>query len=174
MALALATPLAVVRAQQADASGDVQATIRAAQSQGNPGMLEQAARQAEDQIQWETARKLLDAALALRESQGSGSGAVLVQLGDLERRRGDAQQARQFYEQAVRALGDTREAAPAIIELGVQALTAKDPEGAFQQFERASVLEPEDGWPLLWMAVARREQGDQGEADRLFRNGDAG
>src|SRR5207248_1663629 len=136
-------PLAAVRAQEsaAVAPADVDATIRAAIAQKNHEMAERAAAAFEILRQYETAVKLLESAVAIRQEvsgdQSAEYGVGLIKLGDLERKRGRINDATSFYTKAVRILGDLQESSPAFLQLGILTLR-KDPEQAAGYFDRAA------------------------------------
>lgn len=177
VALAMVMPFAALRAQDNTATvpRDIEATIRAAVSQKNHEMLESAAKAAEVMRQYDMARALLNASLEIRgETSGQQSadyGVGLIKLGDLERSRRNFADASSFYQKAVDVLGNRPEAAPALLNLGKEAWRKKDVPGAIDLFQRAQVADPAHaGVPLMWMALAREQQGQTGEADSLFRN----
>jgi TonB family protein len=62
------------------------------------------------------------------------------------------------------------EAVPALIDLGLLALTAKDSQKAFDYFSKAQASDPaKPGRALMWMAVVRDQQKDFAAADELFK-----
>lgn len=176
LAGAIVIPLAALRAQDTLASlpADVDATIRAAVAQKNHQILENAAKAAEALQNYDVARKLMESSLAVREDvsgqQSVDYGVGLLKLGDLERRRGHKDEARDFYTRAAAVLGNKPEAAPALIYLGLIAGAKKDFDQAFDYFERAKLVDSaKSGEAMMWMAVAREHQGNMDDADFLFR-----
>ncbi|MBV9746244.1 MAG: hypothetical protein JO099_20990, partial [Acidobacteriia bacterium] len=173
-AILLLVPLAAVRAQNAETvPADLDATIRAAQSQKNYNMLESAAKAAEAFRQYDLARKLSDSALAIREEESGPQsityGLGLIKIGDLERGRRNFEEAEAFYAKAISVLGSRPQAGPALISLGMLAL-GKDKEKAFQYFQKAQATDPGHAGPaLMWMAIVRDQQKEAAEADELFQ-----
>jgi TonB family protein len=177
LATALLIPFAAVEAQQRTASlaADVDATIRAAASERNHEMLESAAKAAEVSRQYDTARRLLDSSLAIRaDVSGQESleyGIGLVKLGDLERSRNNFPEAEAFYTKAVAVLGNRPEAAQALVNLGTNAWTQKDPALAMDYFQRAQAADSAHAGPaLMWMALMRERERSIEQADSLFKN----
>jgi len=67
-------------------------------------------------------------------------------------------------------LGNRPEAAPALVNLGILASRMKDPEGAFDYFQRAQAADPAHaGTALTWMAVVRDQQKNADDAEMLFK-----
>jgi tetratricopeptide (TPR) repeat protein len=175
-AIAIAGPLAAIKAQDNAQAvpADVNAAIRAAQSQNNYEILEDAAQAAERQRKYDTAKQLLEPAVALRaESKGQQSieyGIGLLKLGDLESKRNQNKSAEDFYSRAAQILGDRPEAARALIYLGKTAIQRKDYSEAVDYLQRAQNDNAEQaGVALMWMAVARSSEGNDTEADALFQ-----
>ena len=141
-AVALCAPFAAVRAQssQTPLPADVEATIRAAASQKNHEILDNAAAAFEKLRNYDTAQKLLDSSLQIRGAvageQSAEYAAGLVKLGDLEAKRSRKDEALAFYQKAV-GLGDRPEVAPALVYLGIHAIESKDYPGAMDLFQRA-------------------------------------
>lgn len=177
LAIALIVPLAAVRAQDKPmktAQSDVEATMRAAASQKNPQMLDEAAQAARALGNYDLARRLLDASLVIRaEISGSRSkeyGVGLLNVADLERARGKSAEADAFYSQAAEVLGSRPEAALALIHLGTFQIVSKNLDQALGFFERARLVDPAHaGTALMWMAVAKERQNEPDDADRLYR-----
>jgi TonB family protein len=138
VAVALVVPLAALRAQDPidPKAPDVEATIRAAVAQKNYDSLDVAAQNLLKLRQYDGARKVLESALAIRESlagqQSASYAAGLLKLGDLAAKRGQAVPAEDYYSRAI-ALGDTPEIVPALLFLSSRALGVKD-------FQRAEAL----------------------------------
>jgi TonB family protein len=178
VAAAIAVPLAALQAQDPTPPlpADLDAAIRSAAAQKNHEMLETAAKAAEAARNYDTARRLLDSSLAIRE-QDSGQhspsyGLGLLKIGDLERARGNMSQAEAFYQKALAVLEGTPDAATALIDLGTLALADKvkpDYDLAFGYFERAQTADPtKAGTALMWMAITRDRQGRAAEAESLL------
>ncbi len=177
-AAAIMAPLAAVRAQDSPAKppvpADVDSAIRAASSQKNPQILEDAAKAAEQQRKFDTAQQLLEPAVALRaEVSGSHSvayGIGLLKLGDLESKRHLGQSALDFYTRAAQILGDRPEAAPALMYLGIHALKQKNSSQAVEYFQHAQNVDGTKAGPaLMWMAVARQRDQDPEQAATLYQ-----
>src|SRR5262249_52748560 len=79
-AIAIIAPLAAVRAQDDSIPPDVEATIRAAIAQKNHEMLDKAVSALEAARQYETAQKLMETSVAIRE-EVSGSQSVEYGMG---------------------------------------------------------------------------------------------
>lgn len=175
-AIAIAAPLAALRAQDAPAQlpPDVDAVIRAAVSQKNHEILDNAAKTAEGLQKYAVAQKLMTMSLTIREEvsgqQSVDYGVGLLKLGDLARKSGQSADAIDFYTRAAAVLGSNPEAAPALIYLGLAAVKNKEFDRALDYFERAKLVDPsKSGRALMWMAVARQRQANTGEADALYR-----
>jgi TonB family protein len=160
-------PFAAVRAQEQPAQTippDVDATIRAANSQKNHEILEHAAAAYERVRNYDTAQTLLESALAIRGEvagqQSATYAAGLVKLGDLEAKRNHAAEAISFYAKAV-ALGDRPEVAPALVYLGIRAYGKRDYPQSIDLLQRAINTDPngpQAGPALTWMAAVREAQ----------------
>ena len=153
-AIALVAPFAAVRAQNQAPQplpADIDATIRAATAQRNFQMLEEPAASFEALRQFDNAKKLLDASLAIREqvsgNQSLAYGIGLMKLGGLEKKRNQPSQAVTFYSQAAQVLGDRPEAAPAWMYLGENALGNKNYQQAIDYFQKAQTLDADASWP---------------------------
>jgi TonB family protein len=177
LAVAMIAPLAALRAQAPLSEAipsDVDAAIRAAQSQKNYETLDAAARAATRRGKYESAQKLLESALAIRaEVSGAQSveyGVGLVKLAELEQKR-DPKTGGDLYAKAAQILGEKPEAAPALTHLGFAALDKHDFAQAFEYFQRAQQVAPaEAGTSLMWMAVVRQTEKNMTEAEFLYRN----
>jgi TonB family protein len=176
-ALAIAAPLATVRAQsQADQKlpADIVNFMVTANGEKNHEMLEQAAGKYEDLRQFEEAQKLREAALAIRKAAGTGSYATgLIGLGDLARQRNLPDDAVQYYQRAV-ALGDMPETAPALISLGLDAAhRGKNIPAAIDYLQRASTAarEPNEiGRAMTWLAFLKAsDPARSNDAESTFR-----
>jgi TonB family protein len=161
-ALAIAAPLATVRAQsQAEQKlpADIVNIMVTANAEKNHEMLEQAAGKYEDLRQFEEAQKLREAALAIRKAESTANYAVgLIRLGDLARQRNLLDEAMGYYQRAVE-LGDMPETAPALISLGLDAAyRGKNLPAAIDYLQRASsaAREPNEiGRALTWLALLK-------------------
>ena len=178
VAVVMVAPLAAVRAQENRPQAipvDVDAAIRAAVSQKNHEMLENAAKAAEQLRKYDTAQTLLQSAAAIRAdvsgTQSLEYGVGLLKLGDLEQKRSDKKSAEYFYAKAVQVLGDRPESARALIYLGTASLVDKDLSKAAEYFEHAQRVDPSHaGQALMWMAVVRSKQDKPDEAEAFFKN----
>ena len=175
VAVAIVAPLAAVRAQEKPSPvilPDVDATIRAATAQKNPEMLEKPAAAFEASKQYETAEKLMESAVAIREEK-SGKlsvdyGVGLMKIADLEKKRNHPKEAEAFYTKAWSVLGDREEAAPALMYLGIR---KKNPPEAIELLEKAKNLDPTLAGPAtMWMALMREREGNMAEAETLYRS----
>jgi len=121
--LTVAIPLATVRAQSQieQSPADVQTTIAAALTAKNHELLEKTAISYEKLRKFDEAKKLLEAALALRKDTGKAEYAEgLIQMGELAQRRNAPAEAHDLYLQAVQ-LGDMPQTVPALVNLGLEA-----------------------------------------------------
>jgi TonB family protein len=173
VAVAMVAPLAAVRAQEKPTIlPDVDATIRAASAQKNPEMLEKPAAAFEAAKQYETAQKLMESAVTIRE-QVSGKlsvdyGVGLMKIADLEKKRNHPKEAEAFYTKALSVLGDRAEGAPALMYLG---LRKKNPAESLDYFQRAQVLDPTLAGPaMMWMALIREREPNPVEAEALYKS----
>ena len=148
LAALLVAPFAAVRAQEQPPltlPPEVDATIRAANSQKNHEILEHAAAVYENLRKYETAQALLESALAIRgEVSGQQSAAYaagLVKLGDLEAKRSRPAEALAFYTKAV-SLGDRPEVASALVYMGMRAYGKRDYAQATDLLQRAINVAP--------------------------------
>jgi len=181
MAALLVAPFAAVRAQEQPAQAippEVDATIRAANSQKNHEILEHAATAYENLKKYDMAQTLLESALAIRGDvsgqQSAAYAAGLVKLGDLEAKRNRSAEAAAFYTKAV-ALGDRPEVASALVHLGMRAYGKRDYPQATDLLQRAINVDPsgpQAGPALTWMAAVRDAQANGpgiGESSIRFR-----
>jgi len=147
LAMALVVPLAALRAQDSTApqAPDVEATIRAAVAQRNYDSLDLAAKNLEKLRQYESAQKLLESALAIRQElagqHSSSYAAGLLKLGDLAAKRGQSGPAEDYYSRAV-ALGDSPDIVPALLFLSRRALGVKNYEQSEALAQHALTLAP--------------------------------
>jgi TonB family protein len=177
LAAALVAPVAAIRAQEATTQAvpaDVDAAIRAAQSQRNYEVLESSAAAATLAHKYDAAQKLLGAALAIRaEVAGKQSveyGVGLVKLAELEQKR-NPKSGEGLYVQAAQILGDHPEAARALTHLGLAAMAKHDYTQAFGHFEHALQVDPgHAGTALMWMAVVRQAEQNTDETERLYQS----
>jgi TonB family protein len=177
-AVALCAPIAALRAQapQTEVAGDVDATIRAAYSQKNHEIVDNAAAAFVSIKNYAVAEKLLDAGLEIRASASGEKSkeyaAGLVKLGDLEASRGKSADAIEFYKKAV-ALGDTPEVANALIYLGIHTNNKLEMATAVDYFQRAQAVAstPKDsGRALTWLANAESsDPAMESQAEAHFR-----
>ncbi len=154
---------------------DLDATIRAATAQSNYEMLDEPAATFEALRQYDNAKKLLDASLAIREQVSAGQsvayGIGLMKLGDLEKKRNQPSQAVTFYSEAAQVLGARPEAALAMMYLGEYALGDKNYQQAIDYLEKAQSLDATQAGPAqMWMAVVREREQNPAEADTLYRS----
>lgn len=165
-ALLLAVPLAAFQAVQPD----VDAVIRAATSQGNRVILEDAADAALTTRDFDAAKKLLDASLALSKNPVD-QGLVLYRLGVLEARRDHKEEAASYYAKAVEVLGSRPQAARVLIKLGVAAINDKDYSRAVGFFEKTMSVDPTAApQALFWIGVVRRSENNAAQAELHFRD----
>lgn len=177
VAIAAVAPLAAVQSQDAAqaVAPDVDATIRAANSQKNHEMLENAASAFENLRQFDTAQKLLESAASIRaEVSGNQSvdyGLGLLKLGELEQRRNLDKSAEDFYQRAALILGDRPEASKALIYLGTSALIHKDYQAAVDRFQQVQRIDPsQNGAATMWIALVREREKNYVEAEKLFQS----
>jgi len=175
-AIAVMAPLAAVRAQDTQTlHADVAATIRSAQSQRDPAMLEKIATAAEDQRKFDVARTLLEAALEIR---GQISGATsadyamgLMKLANLELRQHGLLSAASLYSLASDLLANRPEQAAALVRLGEIAMANKDLDGAATLFARAQAADPtKAAVAMVWLADVRARQHNFDEAATLYQS----
>jgi TonB family protein len=174
----MAAPFAALRAQDQASQAvpaDIDATIRAAAAQKNHEMLEKPAAAFEAVRQYDNAKRLLDAAVAIRaDASGSQSvdyGVGLMKLADLERKRNRPKEAAAFYAKAAQVLGDRPEAAPALMYLGQNMLGNKNYQQAIDYFQRTQNLDSKQAGPAqMWMALVREREQKPAEAETLFRS----
>jgi TonB family protein len=177
VAMAMAAPFAALRAQDPSPRtvlADIYVTIQAATAQNNYEMLEKPAEAFEAQRQYDNAKKLLDAAVAIRAqvagAQSVEYGVGLMQLADLEKQRNRPKDAEEFYTKAVHVLGDRPQAARALIYLGVRATSGKNYQQAGEYFQKAQNLDAaEAGRAQMWMALLREREQNPAEAELFFK-----
>ena len=167
LAALVMAPFAAVLAQEQPAQTvppEIDATIRAANSQKNHEILEHAAAVYEKLRNYDTAQTLLESALAIRGEvsgqQSADYAAGLVKLGDLEAKRSRTAEAVAFYTKAVN-LGDRPEVASALVYLGMRAYGKRDYAQATDLLQRAINVAPngpQAGPALTWMAAVREAQ----------------
>ena len=138
-------------------------------------MLDEPAATFEALRQFDNAKKLLDAALAIREQVSGGQsvayGVGLMKLGDLEKKRNQPSQAVAFYSQAAQVLGGRPEAALAWMNLGENALGNKNYQQAIDDFHKAQSLDTTQAGPAqMWMAVVCEREQKPAEADTLYQS----
>jgi TonB family protein len=163
-----------LRAQSAALPDDVDAAIRSAQTQHDAAALDALAATAMNELRYDQARKLLDAALQIR-AQASGAPSPdyavgLLQLAELEVRQHGLIDAQTLYSQAAKLLAGRTEGAAALIRLGQIALASMHFDEAASYFERAREADPSKAAvATLWVAVTRMKQDASAEADALFK-----
>ena len=176
VALVVTVPLAVVRAEENEQvmPADVEATIRTAAAEKNHDMLDNAAQASAAFLKYDLARKLLDSSLAIR-AEVAGQQSIeyalgLVKIADLERSRGNSNEANTFYTKAVSVLGSRPEAARPLVNLGTAAMAKHDPSQALEYFQKAQAADPAHaGIPMMWMAIMAANDHPQ-EAEQLYRS----
>jgi TonB family protein len=166
LAVAMVAPLAAVRAQDSQAQ---------AGSQKDYERLENAAKAAAQLRQYDTARKLLDSAVAIRAAvfgeQSVQYGVGLMNLAALELKQNHTQPAEEFYAKAAQVLGDQPEAARALTHLGLAAIVKKNFPQAMDDFQHARRVDPtQAGAALMWMAVVEQRQEHMDDAERLYQS----
>ena len=166
LAVALVAPLAAVRAQESQAQ---------AGSQKDYERLETAAKAAAQLRQYDTARKLLDSAVAIRAAvfgeQSVQYGVGLMNLAALEQKQNHTQPAEEFYAKAAQVLGNHPEAAGALTHLGLAAIAKKDFPQAKDYFQQAQRVDPtQAGAALMWQAVVEQRQEHMDDAERLYQS----
>jgi TonB family protein len=96
----------------------------------------------------------------------------LAKLGDQARQQGHIDEAIDYYNQAVAAVGDRSETAVALLYLGISRY-GKDPVQALDYFERAQNVAPsgpQAGPAMTWQAMVRQHQeGETPAAESLYR-----
>ena len=176
LAVALVAPFAAMRAQDPALPPEVEATIRAANSQKNFDILDHAAAAYEKGARYDVAQKLLESSLAIRE-QVSGTGSPdyvlgLVKLGDIAAKRRQPNEAIAFYAKAV-SLGDRPEVVPALLYLGSRAFEARDRQSAEAFFQRALAVQstgPNASRALTWLALLQQSTPEgEPEAELLYQ-----
>jgi TonB family protein len=192
LAIALMAPLAAVRAQsqaEQNAPPAVDVVFRAASTQKNHEILDQAAVSYEQLRKFAEAQKLREASLAMVEQQSGplskDYAIALVKLGDLARKRHAYDESTEYYNKAL-ALGDRPEAFSALMNLGRDAWRGegggilgggaaipKDPAKALAFFQRARNVADNGndlGTAMTWMAIVRQADPEgASEADSLYR-----
>ena len=123
--------------------------------------------------QYGTAQRLLETSLTIRGSisgqQSPDYGVGLVNLGDLARKQNRTGDATGYYAKAAAILGERREAAPALIHLGVAAIINREFAQAVDYFEHAQRLDPAlGGAAAMWTAVVRQRENNFDEAKQMY------
>jgi len=138
-------------------------------------MLEKPAEAFQAQRQYDRAKKLLDAALAIRARVGGVQsveyGVGLMNLAELENQRNRPKDTEEFYAKAVQVLGDRPQAARALIYLGVRAMSgSKNYQLAAQYFQKAQNLDAaEAGRAQMWMALLGEREENPAEAETFYQ-----
>jgi TonB family protein len=174
-AAAVLIPLAAVHAQDtAGNPADADAAIRSAQAQHDPSTLDQIATAAADRQNFDLARKVLQAALAIRgEASGTSSpeyGQGVLKLANLELRQHGLLSAEALYTQAASLLGTNPASGEVLIKLGEIAMFKKNLDAAAGYFQRAQSQPATAGMASMWLAQVRARQGNKAEADGLFKS----
>jgi TonB family protein len=175
-AVLLVAPFAAVQAQDQSSAGvpaDVDATVRAALAQKNHEILDNAANAFEKLRQYETAQKLLESSLQVREEtsgqQSADYGEGLAKLGDLAVAEGQRGKALDYFTRAQQAIGGGPAAAHSLFWLGVLNLDKKDYAQAAQYFQQMQAADPSKaGEALTWLGLTHEREPDaavQAEAD---------
>jgi len=178
LAVGMIAPLAAIRAQDTQTPvipADVDAAIRAAVSQKNHEVLDNAAQAAEQLRKYDTAQRLLQSAADIRADvsgrQSVDYGLGLLKLGDLESKRNLVESATDFYSRAAEVLGDRPEAGRALMYLGTAAVLKVDYPKATDLFQHAQRVDPaHSGNAVMWMAVVQKLEKNTDEAETLFKN----
>jgi TonB family protein len=186
LAIVTVAPFAAMRAQdrlanvaaqnqstaQPTSPQDVDAAVRAATDYRT---LDELATQFARQKQYDSAQRLFEAALQLREKSAGRQSAEyaegLMKLGYLARRRNQDTEAAAFYQQAVAAVAGKPESARPLTSLGVMLVNKKDYSQARDYFQRALAVDPDHkGMPLTWIALSySREDGAAAQADSAYQ-----
>ena len=166
LAVAVVAPVAAVRAQESQAQ---------AVPQKDYERQENAAKAAAQLRQYDTARKLLESAVAIRAQVfGEHSleyGVGLMKLAALEEKQGPEQHAEELYAKAAQVFGDRPEAARALTHLGLAAIVTKNFPQAVDYFEHARRVDPtQTGTSLMWMGVVEQSQQHMDEAEKLYQS----
>ena len=184
-AVAVIAPLAAVHAQDqrsADpvfqasvAPTDIDATIRAAKAQNNFEILEKPAAALQAMRKYDDARKLLEAAAAIREQlfggQSVGYGLGLIKLAGLEDKRNQPNEAAAIYSKAAEVMGDRPEAVPALMYLGQNMLANKNYDQAIEHFQKAENLDSTQAGPAqMWMAIVSEREQLPDAAEAFYRS----
>lgn len=177
VAIVAAAPFAALVGQESTIPAlpaDVPAAIRAATTEKNYQLLENAAKAAAALRKYDVAGTLLQAALDIRRErfgqQSVQYGVGLAKLGDLERELGKKGNPETFYTRALAILGGHPESAPVYIHRGTAAIGRKEFDQAMEEFQRALAADPaRAGTAKMWMAIVRDRQKNFDEADAMFR-----
>lgn len=178
LAILIAAPLGALQSRERPASSppaDFAKSIRLAEQQKQPEVLDEAAKAAERLSNYDLARQLLEASLNLRArlsgQQSLAYGIGLLHLADLEREQGKLNEARPLYTKAIRLLGNSQDAVTALIHMGSMALINKNTREAVDDFSRAQSLNAADGGRLdMWMAIAQEQEGFVAQADSWYQS----
>jgi TonB family protein len=176
LAAVAVAPFAALRAQDPALPPDVDATMRAAMSQRNHDLLDHAASAYAARAQYETARKLLEGSLAIRQQVAGDRSptyiAGLVKLGQLAADRNRPAEAEAFYAKAA-SLGNGPEVSPALLYLGLSAYTSDNYAAADDYFQRILTNDPNGrfaGPAMTWLAGVRRHTpGREIEVESLYQ-----
>jgi TonB family protein len=176
LAAVTVAPFAALEAQDPTLPPDVDATMRAAISQRNHQLLDNAASAYASRAKYEVAQKLLEGSLAIRQQMGGDGSSMyiagLVKLGELAAERGRAGEAEAFYSKAA-SLGNGPEVSPALLYLGMKAYTSDNYALADDYFQRILNNDPQGklaGPAMTWLAGIRRHRpGREIEVESLYQ-----
>jgi TonB family protein len=177
LAATVAAAFMIIHAQETTGLPvEAEATIRAAESQKNPDLLDKAAAGYARMHKYDVAHRLLESGLALRgETAGNPSASYaegLVKLGDLAVEQRQFDQADQYYAQAI-AQGDRVEITPALLYMGIKAYRAQNYLAAQGFLERIVAIDPQGpkaGPALMWLGnVRQRDWTGLAEAEQLYQ-----
>jgi TonB family protein len=176
-ALALAAPLATVRAQsqaEQELPANIDLVIATANARKNHEMLEQTAVAFEKVRKFDEAQKLREAALALRKEAGAAQYAEgLVRLADLAKKRNATDAMVNFSVQAIQ-VGDMPETVPALLNLALEsAFRGKDTAHALEYLQRARNVARtgnDTGRVLTWIAFLQESDPARvAETESMYR-----
>lgn len=143
MALTLAAPLAVLRAEPQTEAKSTRQELEAALAQR----------------------------AATSNQSGADYAQLLIQMGDLERNERRPLAAEPYYLKALEALGDRPESSRALMGLAFVKFVAMDWEVAYDYFEKAQIADSSiAGSAKMWMALVRERQQKLDEAEFLYRS----
>jgi TonB family protein len=170
-AIAMVLPLGA----QDSTDASIDAAIHGAQTAKSPATLEDRAAKLEAGYHYDSAQKLLNAALALRGQldgdQSAEYGLCLLKVGALERKTGHPKEAAAHYAEAVRLLPGRPETAPVFLYLAIAASGAKSPDLEAENLEKARSLDGSLTGPvLMWTALMHERQGQVEPAEAAYKS----